>query len=139
MSDSSKPQRSKVKAGARASPETIAAPASARAPSEPPAPDPIDAATLDEAFVKALEADFIAYGKRAIEEMRADKPTDYVKLVAMLRAKEANDATDPLRELSDAELDRRIEEIAPRAGYEIRAVAIPRRGESAADEGADAD
>lgn len=126
MSDPSNPWQSNVKAAARASPEA-------------PAPDPIDAATLDEAFVKALEADFIAYGKRAIEEMRADKPTDYVKLVAALRPKEASDATDPLREISDAELERRIEELAHHTGYEIRARAAPRRGEAAADEEADAD
>jgi hypothetical protein len=48
-----------------------------------------------------------------------------VKIVAALRAKEANDAIDPLRKMSDAELDRRIEELAACAGYEIRRVASP--------------
>jgi hypothetical protein len=129
MSDPSKPRRSKADEGACVAP----------APPELPAPDPIDAATLDEAFVKALEADFIAYGKGAIEKMRADKPTDYVKLVAALRATEADDANDPLREISDAELDRSIRELAPDAGYEIKVAAVPARGEAAADAGADAD
>jgi len=126
MAESSKSQRSRATAGARASPA-------------PQAPDPIDAATLDEAFVKALEADFIAHGKGAIESMRGDKPTDYVKLVAALRDKEADDATDPLRELSDADLDRRIEEVARRVGFEIRAADGPAREGAATDQGEDAD
>ena len=117
MTNSSKPRRSKGQVGARA----VASP-------EPPAPDPIDAATLDEAFVKALEADFIAHGKAAIAALRAEKPIDYMKIVAALHAKGASDATDPFWEMSDAELDRRIEELARRAGFEIRVADAPAGG-----------
>ena len=91
------------------------------------APDPIDADNLDEAFVKALEADFIAHGKKAIEAMRTEKPVEYMKIVAALRTKDADGAVDPLRQMSDAELDRRIEELAAQAGYEIRCAAPSRR------------
>jgi hypothetical protein len=94
---------------------------------EPNAPDPIDADNLEEAFVKALEADFIAHGKKAIEAMRTEKPVEYMKIVATLRMKDANGAVDPLKQMSDAELDRRIEELAAQAGYEIRPAQPPRR------------
>ncbi len=127
MSDSSKQRRLKAHEGER----DVPAP-------EPPAPDPIDAASLDEAFVKALEEDFIAFGKRAIAAMRADKPTDYMKIVAALRAKDAGDVADPFREMSDAELDRRIEEVGQRAGFEIGIAGAPARAQAAADAGADA-
>jgi len=128
MTDSSKPRRSKRHAGVRAA-----------ACREPPTPDPIDAANLEEAFVKALEADFILHGKAAIAALRAEKPTDYMKIVAALHAKGASDATDPFREMSDAELDRRIEELARHAGFEIRVADAPAGGRATADDGADAD
>ncbi len=132
MSDASQQPRPKTRARARAAPRRPD-------PPERPVPDPIDAANLDEAFVKALEADFIAFGKSAIEAMRADKPTDYMKIVAALRGKDAGNVADPLREMSDADLDRRIEDLARRAGYEIRAVAAPDGEDTPADEDADAD
>ena len=43
-------------------------------------------------------------------------------MVAAVRAKNAGGAADPLREMSDAELDRHMGEFAARAGYEIHAV-----------------
>jgi hypothetical protein len=102
-------------------------------------PDPIDADNLDEAFVKALEQDFLNFGMSAIRAMRAEKPTDYVKIVMALRASRAVGAPDPLREMSDAELDRCIDEFAARAGLEVRPRAVPRRECPAGDDGADAD
>jgi hypothetical protein len=113
-----------------------AAPATSSAPNAL-APDPIDADTLDGAFVKALEADFIANGKSAIVALRSEKPVEYMKIVAAVRTKDAN-AIDPWRKMSDAELDRRLQELATQAGWEIRPVATPRR-EGATDEGANAD
>ena len=135
MTGSSKPRRrSQARKRARRAPGSDPAHASAAASARP-----IDAASLDEAFVKALEADFIAHGAKAIAALRDDKPTDYVKIVAALRAKDAGGAVDPLREMTDAELDRQIEQLAHRAGFEIRA-AVGAGGEDAArDEGTDAD
>ena len=139
MAGSSKPrQRLQARKRARRAPGSGPAHGSAAA-SATAAAGPIDAASLDEAFVKALEADFIAHGAKAIAALRDDKPTDYVKIVAALRAKDAGGAVDPLREMTDAELDRQIEELAHRAGFEIRA-AVGAGGEDAArDEGTDAD
>jgi hypothetical protein len=98
------------------------------------APDPIDVANLDQAFVAALKADFIIHGKGAIEAMRAEKPVEYVKIVAALRTKDAGDNMNPLREMSDEELDRRIAELAAQAGYEIRPAAVPRREDADSEE-----
>jgi hypothetical protein len=142
MAKPSKPlRRTKARKDAPAAPEpeTTSVSAASPAPPAPPAPDPIDAANLDEAFVKALEADFIAHGKTAIAELRAEKPTDYMKIVAALHAKGASDEVDPFQEMSDAELDRRIEEVAQRAGLEIGVADAPARARAAADQGADAD
>jgi hypothetical protein len=139
MSGSSKPRRrSQARKRVRRAPGNDPAHGAAAATATAAA-RPIDAASLDEAFVKALEADFIAHGAKAIAALRDDKPTDYVKIVAALRAKGAGGAVDPLREMTDAELDRQIEELARRAGLEIRP-AVGADGEDAArDEGTDAD
>jgi hypothetical protein len=138
MTGSSKPRR-RPQARKRARRAPGSDPAHGSAAASATAAGPIDAASLDEAFVKALEADFIAHGAKAIAALRDDKPTDYVKIVAALRAKDAGGTTDPLREMTDAELDRQIEELARRAGLEIRP-AVGAGGEDAArDEGTDAD
>ena len=139
MTGSSKPRRrSQTRKRARRAPASDP-PHGSPASTAPAAVGPIDAASLDEAFVKALEADFIAHGAKAIAALRDEKPTDYVKIVAALRVKDAGGATDSLREMTDAELDRQIEELARRAGLEIRP-AMGADGEDAArDEGADAD
>jgi hypothetical protein len=142
MTRSVKPlRRAKPRKTARgaAEREQAAAPDPSRAPAQAPAGAPIDAGTLDAAFVRALEADFRQHGPTAIEAMRGEKPTDYVKLIAAVRTKDPDDPIDPLRAMSDAELDRHIEELARRAGYEIRARdGAPGEG-TAADQGADAD
>jgi hypothetical protein len=129
-------------APAATEPETTSEPAASPAPDKPAICGPIVADNLDEAFVKALEADFKLHGRTAIAAMRADKPTDYVKIVAALHGKDFDDTTDPLREMSDDELRGFTEGIAPRAGYEIRrVVAGPGAGGggAASDPGADAD
>jgi hypothetical protein len=108
-------------------------------PCGPEVPEPIDADNLDEAFVKALEQDFLEFGMGAIRALRAEKPADYVKIVMALRNSQAGESPDPLREMSDAELDRAIRECAVRAGYEIRALAPVGRAQAPDDDGADAD
>jgi len=114
MTGSSKPRRrSQTRKRARRTPASDP-PHGFPASTAPAAAGPIDAANLDEAFVKALEADFIAHGAKAI-------------------------AADPLREMTDAELDRHIEELARRAGFEIRAAVGVGREDATRDEGADAD
>src|SRR5579871_5283827 len=122
MAEASKSRSRATRANARSATERASACA------------PIDAATLDEAFVKALEADFIKHGHTAIEAMRTLKPTDYVKLVAAMLPKFAEDAGDPVQEISDAELDRQIEEYVAERGYDLRSAGSSGREETAADE-----
>jgi hypothetical protein len=127
MTDASKPKRRRE--SAMPEPAASGPAAGTTQPARPElAPAPIDAASLDEALVKALEEDFRVNGRTAIQAMRTEKPTDYVKIVASLRAKDADDADGGLREMSDAELERHIEELAAGAGYDIR----PRRDGQAA-------
>ena len=137
MVDNVNPRRRSKRTATK--PEAAVGPAPPTPPSGKSARDPIAADTLDEAFVKALEADFIVNRKRAIEAMRAEKPVEYVKIVAALRTKDTSGATDPLRTMSDADLDRHVEELARRAGYDIRRAASPPRVDEAADRGADSD
>ena len=134
------PRQAKARKGRDAAPAPTSPPACAAsvAPGEPPAPGPLVADNLDAAFVKALEADFVLHGAGAIAAMRAEKPTEYVKIIAAFRAKGTNNATDPLREMTDAELDRYIEQLAQRAGFEIRPGAVVCREDAADGEGADA-
>lgn len=100
MTEAGKARRPKARKASRAGDEPAQAAASAKSfpSSASSAPDPIDADNLDEAFVKALESDFIANGKSAIIALRREKPVEYMKIVAALRTRDANDAVDPLRE-----------------------------------------
>lgn len=55
-------------------------------------------------FFTALSADFAEHGKGAIEAVRKDDPSAYVKVVASLMPKELT-ITQPLQELTDEQLD----------------------------------
>lgn len=60
---------------------------------------------ITEAFIGALADDFAAHGVRAIETVRADDPSTYLRLVASLMPKELHLSKDnPLDTYSDAEL-----------------------------------
>lgn len=43
---------------------------------------------LSEDFFATLAADFAKHGKKAIEDMRVDKPQEYARMVASLQSKE---------------------------------------------------
>jgi hypothetical protein len=43
---------------------------------------------LGEAFIKAMLTDFTEHGNNAIEAVRADKPDQYLKVIAMILPKE---------------------------------------------------
>lgn len=110
--------------------ERVAAEPPAPAPAASPLPGPSSASDaigddFNEAFVRALQADFKTHGQTAIAAMRGEKPVEYVKTVATLCTKDVSDTTDPLHQMSDTELAGHIEELAARAGYEIRRVASP--------------
>ena len=134
MTDAAKPRRqAQPRRNARAAtePEQATAPGASPPAGEPRLHDHIDADNLDDAFVKALQADFGVHGDSAIAAMRAEKPTEYIKVIATLRQKGTREAVDPLADMSDADLDRHVRELAQRAGYEIRRVAAPGRDEPA--------
>jgi len=63
---------------------------------------------LGEDFLKALHADFTANGEAAIQSMRAEKPAEYVKVIASILPKELNVKIDPIEELTDDELIHRL-------------------------------
>jgi len=65
---------------------------------------------LGEAFITALHDDFETHGVAAIATVRAEKPHEYLKVVASLLPKELKISTES--DLSDAELDKRIRDIA---------------------------
>lgn len=60
---------------------------------------------LGEAFIEAMHEDFQEYGSAVIEEVRKDKPEQYLKVVASILPKEINVNTNAMEELSDDDLD----------------------------------
>lgn len=76
---------------------------------------------LGEAFVEALHDDFQVNGKAAIEKVREEKPDAYLKTIALLLPRELKVTVDPLEELTDAELDRYIKQLASALALEVRA------------------
>lgn len=75
---------------------------------------------LGEQFLSALADDFDANGIAAIAKVREDRPHEYLKVVASILPKELTIRTDPLEEMSDAELDLRIKQLASALSLEIR-------------------
>lgn len=63
---------------------------------------------LGEDFLKALYDDFQVHGVTAIKLMRADKPVEYVKVIASILPKELNVKIDPIEDLTDDELINRL-------------------------------
>ena len=67
---------------------------------------------LSEAFVEALAADFEQHGAATIERVRAEKPEQYLKVIAGLLPKDLNvRVTDDLEAMTDDEVIRRIREL----------------------------
>lgn len=63
---------------------------------------------LGEAFLTALQVDFAEHGVAAIQAVRADKPDQYLKVIASLMPKELNVNVNELDNLSDDQLLARI-------------------------------
>jgi hypothetical protein len=59
---------------------------------------------LGEAFLEAMHEDFKEHGKGVIEQVRAEKPDQYLKVIASILPKELNVNTTALGEMSDDEL-----------------------------------
>ncbi len=67
--------------------------------------------------MQALHADFEEHGVAVIQEVRRDKPHEYLKVVASLLPKELK--IERVDELSDSELDQRIRQLAGIIGVEV--------------------
>ena len=65
---------------------------------------------LGEAYIAALHDDFAEHGVAVIAAVRADKPDQYMKVVASLLPKEFKIET--VSELTDEQLDTRIRQLA---------------------------
>lgn len=85
---------------------------------------------LGEDFLSKLQADFEEHGKEVIETVRAEKPDVYLKVVASILPQQVEVRVDPIEEMSDADLDRYIKQLAA-------AVARYDQLEAAASQGAE--
>lgn len=59
---------------------------------------------LGEDFLKAMAEDFEEHGAEAIQQVRRDRPQDYLKVIASILPKIISVKTDDLESLSDDEL-----------------------------------
>jgi hypothetical protein len=74
---------------------------------------------LGEAFTDALYADFQEHGPAAIQEMRANDPSGYCRVIAGLLPKELKVEAKPLDQLTDDQLDDIISAIRTADGATI--------------------
>lgn len=59
---------------------------------------------LGEAFIQAMHADFQQHGDKVIEQVRIERPSQYLKVIASILPKELNVNTNVLESLDDNEL-----------------------------------
>lgn len=82
---------------------------------------------LSRAFLYALADDFEAKGKAAIERVRKDDPSTYLRVVASLQPKEL-EISDPMRALTDEKLAAAIEALEALPGkLRFRATPTPKK------------
>lgn len=63
---------------------------------------------LGEAFIEAMHADFKEHGVAAIEAVRAEKPDQYLKVIASILPKDLNVNINQMDDLTDDQLIQRI-------------------------------
>lgn len=90
---------------------------------------------LGEAFVEAMLKDFEEHGEAVIQNVRTEKPDQYLKVIASILPKELNVTTNRVEEMSDDELAAGIAALqsilaasAARAGDEAPAGPKPPQG-----------
>lgn len=79
---------------------------------------------LGEEFLQDMLSDWEAHGKAVIEVVRAEKPDQYLKVVASVLPKELNVKVNELDDLTDEQLARQLRAIASQlaaAGLDIGA------------------
>lgn len=67
---------------------------------------------LGEEFLSQLHADFVEHGAKVIQTVRTEKPDVYLKVVASILPTQMEVKIDPIEEMSDADLDRYIKQLA---------------------------
>lgn len=68
-------------------------------------------AKLGEQFLSALQQDFEANGVAAIETVRAERPQDYLKIIASLMPRDLNLNINPMEDATDDELVQRLRDL----------------------------
>lgn len=63
---------------------------------------------LGEAFLEAMHEDFHAHGVEAIQRVRAEKPDQYLKVIASILPKDLNINVNSTDDMTDDELIQRI-------------------------------
>jgi len=76
---------------------------------------------LGEAFLSDFLNDWEEHGSQAIQKMRSERPHEYVKVAASILPKELNVKVSEFDELTDEQLDRRINALADALRLEIGA------------------
>lgn len=76
---------------------------------------------LGEAFLNDFLEDWEEHGATAIQTMRSERPHEYVKVAASILPKELNVKVSEFEELTDDQLDKRINALADALRLEIGA------------------
>ena len=71
---------------------------------------------LGEMFLEALRDDWEKHGQSAVERVREEKPDAYLKVVASLMPKDLNVRVNPMEDMDDAELVRRLHDLRDALG-----------------------
>ena len=60
---------------------------------------------ISEAFIADLLADYQKHGRQALDRMRKEDPTAYIRMIASLVPKQIDKAPNPLEHFTNEELD----------------------------------
>jgi hypothetical protein len=66
---------------------------------------------LSEAFIQALHDDFLEHGAAVIARVRAEKPEQYLKVIASIVPRDVNLTVNAVGDMTDDELVARIREL----------------------------
>lgn len=93
---------------------------------------------LGEAFIEAMHDDFLVNGKAVIETVRAEKPDQYLKVIASILPKELRVTDMTLEDMSDNELVELLAAVrsftSPHAGEKVKRSRKSAAGEAKARE-----
>jgi hypothetical protein len=82
---------------------------------------------LGEAFIQAMYEDFQEHGPDVIEKVREEKPDQYLKVVASILPQQLNVRVSEFDELTEEQIDQRINAIARALQLEAGAIAASGR------------